>query len=197
MNYTTWLPPGGLRTPRPWPVATSVAALQIPKVVQVASGEDYEAAVLRLGVFASLLLADEGLPLFALGLQDRQGKAFFVQEQIVYKAVGGFVEILPEFIQLRLRYLDVVFQTDIGRTVRIIKEPLAAVLQQPVDLEPRLGQPSKTRLTGPSRPVAQRNQKKSLSTFLPSPKKPCSLRPGASPEATPDEGGCQGAKQSL
>ena len=36
-----------------------VAAFEVPEIVQVAVGEDDEAAVLRLGVFASLLLADE------------------------------------------------------------------------------------------------------------------------------------------
>ena len=44
--------------------------LQIPEVVLVAVREDDEAAVLRAGVCAGLLLANEGVLVLGLGLQD-------------------------------------------------------------------------------------------------------------------------------
>lgn len=55
-----------------------IAAFEIPEVMQVAVRKDDEAAVLRLGVFAGLLLADERTEIFGLGFEDNERKALFI-----------------------------------------------------------------------------------------------------------------------
>jgi len=46
--------------------------------MQVAVRKDDEAAVLRLGVFAGLLLADERTEIFGLGLENNEREALFI-----------------------------------------------------------------------------------------------------------------------
>ena len=54
-----------------------IAAIQVPEIMQIAVGQDDEAAILRPGVFASLLLADERVLVLRLGLKDDEGKALW------------------------------------------------------------------------------------------------------------------------
>jgi len=51
--------------------------------MQVAVGEDDEAAVLGLGVLARLLLPDKRVFVFGLGFEDDEGEALFVEEEEV------------------------------------------------------------------------------------------------------------------
>ena len=68
--------------------------------MQVAVREDDEAAVLRLGILASLLLTDERVLAFRLGLKDDEGKTFGVEKQEVDKALARLLEVLAEGIQI-------------------------------------------------------------------------------------------------
>ena len=77
-----------------------VAALQVPEVVQVAVGEDHEAAVLGLGVFAGLLLADEWVPVLRFGLQDNKREAFGVQQQEIDETLDRLLEVLAKCFQI-------------------------------------------------------------------------------------------------
>ena len=65
-----------------------IAALEIPEVVQVAVGEDDEAAVLGPGVLAGLLLADERVLVLRLGLEDDEREALGVEEEEVDEALA-------------------------------------------------------------------------------------------------------------
>jgi hypothetical protein len=56
--------------------------------MQVAVGEDDKAAVLRLGVFAGLFLADQRAFVLGLGFQHDEGKALFVEQQEVDEALA-------------------------------------------------------------------------------------------------------------
>ena len=78
-----------------------VAALQVPEVVQVAVGEDHEAAVLRLGVFAGLLLADERVLVLRFALKDDEREAFGVEQQEVDEALVGPLKVVAEGIKIR------------------------------------------------------------------------------------------------
>ena len=77
-----------------------VAALQVPEVVQVAVGEDDEAAVLGLGVFAGLLLADERVLVLRFGLKDDEREAFGVEQQEVDEALARLLEVVAKGIQI-------------------------------------------------------------------------------------------------
>jgi hypothetical protein len=69
--------------------------------VQVAVGEDDEAAVLGLGVLAGLLLADERVLVLPLGLEDDEREAFGVDQQEVDEALAGLLEVVAEGIKIR------------------------------------------------------------------------------------------------
>jgi len=73
-----------------------ITALKIPEVVEVAVGEEDEAAVLRLGVFARLLLAVEGAFFLGLGFKDDERESLFVEEKEVDEALARLLEILTE-----------------------------------------------------------------------------------------------------
>ena len=64
--------------------------------MQVAVGEDDEAAVLGFGIFASLLLADERILVLGLGFEDDEWEALLVEEEKVNEALLGFLEVIPE-----------------------------------------------------------------------------------------------------
>ena len=56
--------------------------------MQVAVGEDDEAAVLGLGVLAGLLLADERVLVLGLGFEDDEREALVVEQQEVDEALA-------------------------------------------------------------------------------------------------------------
>ena len=64
-----------------------VAAFEVPEVVQVAVGEDDEAAILGPGVLARLLLADERIFVFGLGFKDDEREALCVEQQEIDEAL--------------------------------------------------------------------------------------------------------------
>jgi hypothetical protein len=68
--------------------------------VQVAVGEDHEAAVLGLGVFAGLLLADQRVLVLRFGLQDDEREASDVQQQEVDEALARLLEVLAKCFQI-------------------------------------------------------------------------------------------------
>jgi len=68
--------------------------------VQVAIGKDDEAAVLRLGIFARLLFADERILVFGFGFENQQRKAFGIEQEKVDEAFCALLEVGAERIQV-------------------------------------------------------------------------------------------------
>ncbi len=116
-----------------------VALAQVPQVVQVAVAQDDEAAVLRPGVFAGLLFADERILALGLGFEHHEGKALFVEQQKVDEAFAAGFEVFAHGIDLRLGELDIRLQNHIGAAPFIVKKTPAGCFEQLVDLDPRLG----------------------------------------------------------
>src|SRR5450830_277587 len=113
-----------------------IALLQVPEVVQVAVGQDDKAGVLRLKVSPSILLADQGVLVLGLRLQHDKRKCMAVQQQEVDETVDGFLEVVSVRIEEGPGHLDMVLQDDVGRTVVIIDQSPACLLQKLVDLDP-------------------------------------------------------------
>src|SRR5450756_2298695 len=113
-----------------------IALLQVPEVVQVAVGQDDKAGVLRLRVSPGLLLADQGVLVLGLRLQHDKRKCMAVQQQEVDETVDGFLEVVSVRIEEGPGHLDMVLQDDVGRTVVIIDQSPACLLQKLVDLDP-------------------------------------------------------------
>jgi hypothetical protein len=116
-----------------------IAFLQVPEVMQIAVGEDDEAAVLRLGVFPCLLLADERVLVLGLGFEDDEGERLFVEQQEVDEALVGFLEVRPERVEILRLQGDLGLKLDIRRTIRIGKEAPTRRFEQLVDLDARGG----------------------------------------------------------
>ena len=96
-----------------------VAAFEVPEVMQVAVGEDDEAAVLGLGVFARLLLADERVFVLGLGFEDDEGEALFVEQQEVDEAFARFLEVLAERVEVLRLERDAGFELDVRGAVGV------------------------------------------------------------------------------
>lgn len=75
-----------------------IAALHIPKVMKIAIGEDDEAAILRLRIFAGLFFADQRIFIFGLGFENDERKASVVEQEEVDETLAGFFEIGPKRI---------------------------------------------------------------------------------------------------
>ncbi len=116
-----------------------VAVVQIPQVMQVAIAQDNEAAILRFGVFAGLLFADERVLVFGLGFEHNQREALFIKQQEVDKALAAGLVISTHGIHLCLGDLDVGLQRDVGFALWGVKKPPTSGLQQVIDLDPGLG----------------------------------------------------------
>ena len=112
-----------------------IAALQIPEVMQVAVRQDDEAAILRAGVFAGLLLAGEGVPVLGLGLQDDQGKPLGVEEQEVDETFGGILEVVAQGVEVGCLDRDACLKADVGGLAPFGEEAPAGRFEQPVDLD--------------------------------------------------------------
>ena len=69
--------------------------------MQVAVGEDHEPAILRPGVFAGLFLADERALVFGFGLKDNEREASAVEKQKIDEALGGFLEVVAQCVDIR------------------------------------------------------------------------------------------------
>ena len=68
--------------------------------MQIAVGQDDEAAVLRFRVFAGLLFANERVFVFRLGFQHDKGKTFVVQEQKIDETFADFFEIRAKVVNV-------------------------------------------------------------------------------------------------
>ena len=82
--------------------------------MEVAIGEDDKAAVLRAGILAGLLLADERVLIFGFGFEDDEREAAVAQQQEVNEAFACLLEVLAKCIQIGSfdRYAG--FETNIG-----------------------------------------------------------------------------------
>ena len=116
-----------------------VALFEIPEVMQVAVGEDDEAAFLGFGVLPRLFLADQRVFVLRLGFEHEQRFAAGVEQQEVGEAVAGFLEVFAEFVNLGLAQLDVGFERDVGFAVRTVEEAPAGFFEQLVDLDAGFG----------------------------------------------------------
>ena len=76
------------------------AAFEVPEVVQVAVGKHDEAAVLGLGVFARLLFTDKRVFAFAFGFEDKQRKAFGIEQEKVDEAFCALLEVGAQRVQV-------------------------------------------------------------------------------------------------
>jgi len=77
-----------------------VAAFEIPEIVQVAVGEDHEAAVLGTGVLAGLFLADERVLVFGLCLKDDEGKSLRIEQEEVDETLAGLLKVVAQRVQI-------------------------------------------------------------------------------------------------
>lgn len=87
--------------------------------MQITVGEDDESAVLGTGILAGLLLADEGIFVFGLCLQNYQGKTTVVEKEEINKTAFGFLEVLPEFIEIRGFDSNSWLELDVSRLVTL------------------------------------------------------------------------------
>jgi hypothetical protein len=69
--------------------------------VQVAVGEDDEAAILGFGVFSGLFLADERVLVLRFGLQNDQWETFGVEQQEVDEALARLLEVFAKGLKIR------------------------------------------------------------------------------------------------
>jgi len=77
-----------------------------------------------VGVFPGLLFADKGVVLLGLRLQDGKGESSLVQQEVIDKAVGGFLEVLPECIEGFFLEFYVCFKRDVGWAGFVVKKPI-------------------------------------------------------------------------
>ena len=111
------------------------AAFKVPEVVQVAVGKNDEAAVLRLGVFARLLFADEWIFVFSFRFKNQQRKTFGVEQEKVNEALAAFLEVGAERVQVVRFDRDAGFETNVGGSVAHREETPASRFEQLVDLD--------------------------------------------------------------
>ena len=112
-----------------------IAAFEIPEVVQVAVGKNDEATVLRLGVFARLLFADEWIFVFGLGFENKQRKAFGIEQEKVDKAFCALFEVGAERVQVGGLDRDAGFKANVGGAAAIRKKAPACCFEQLVDFD--------------------------------------------------------------
>ena len=112
-----------------------ISPFQVPEIMEVAVGQDDVAAVLGPAVFPRLFLADEWIFVLSLGLEHDQGEALFAEQQEINEALGGFLEVLTERVEVLDLQRDARLKLDIGRAFRVSKEAPARVFQQLVDFD--------------------------------------------------------------
>ena len=107
--------------------------------MQVAVGEDDEAAVLGLGVFAGLLLADERILALRFGLEDKKRETFRIEQQEVDKALGRLLKIVAKRVKVGRFDRHAGFKADVlGRVPLREKTPICG-LKELVDLDAGCG----------------------------------------------------------
>jgi hypothetical protein len=103
--------------------------------VEVAVGKEDEAAVLGLGVFAGLLLADEWVFVLGLGFEDDEWEALFIEQQEIDEAFAGLLEVFAEGIEVVRFERDAGLKLDVCRAACIGKEAPSRRLEQLVDFD--------------------------------------------------------------
>ena len=103
--------------------------------MQVAAGEDDEAAVQGPRVLAGLLLADQRVFVFGFGFQNDEREAFGIEQQEINKALAGLFEIITERVQIGRLEGDAGFQSNIRGRVAFGKETPASRFEQLIDLD--------------------------------------------------------------
>jgi len=118
-----------------------IAAFGVPEIVEVAVGEDDEAAVLGTGVLARLLLAEEGILVCGLGLEDNEREAMFIEEEEIDIAVPALFEIVAPGVLGEGSDFGMILEEDIGFGVAVgrIEKPPSGFLEELIDLDPRPG----------------------------------------------------------
>lgn len=116
-----------------------IPAFQIPEVVQVAVGEDDEAAVLGTGVLAGLLLPDERVFVLRLGLEDDQREAATVEQKEINKPSRGSLEVLAEGVEIGGFDGHGRLEPDVGRCRTVREKAPARCFEQLVDLDSGCG----------------------------------------------------------
>ena len=114
-----------------------VAPLQVPEVVEVAIGEDDKPAALRSGVLSGLLFAGQRVAVFRLGLEHDEGKSPGVQQEEVDESPAGLLEVVSERVEVSLGNRDVLFKSNVGRSISFLEEAPTVLLKQSVDLDAR------------------------------------------------------------
>lgn len=99
-----------------------VATLQIPEIVQVAVGENHEAAILRLGVLSCLLFTDEGILVLGLGFEDKERETPGIEQKKVNEPFCGLLEVVAERIQVGGLDRDAGFEANVCRFGAILEE---------------------------------------------------------------------------
>ena len=112
-----------------------IAAFEIPEVMQVTVREDNEAAVLRPGVSARLLLAHERIFVLGFGFEHDEREALFVEQEEVNEALDRFLEILTEVVERLLGERNARFELDVRWAFRVREEAPASVFEQLVDFD--------------------------------------------------------------
>ena len=97
-------------------------------------GENDEAAVLRTGVAACLLLPDQRLLLLGLGLQHQERKSPDVQKEVIYEPPAGLLEVVAQPVEVGGLDIDALLKADVGGPGRFREEAPTGPLQQPVNL---------------------------------------------------------------
>ena len=103
--------------------------------MQIAVGEHDEAAVLRLGVFARLFLADERILVPGLGFEDEEREAPGVEQEKVDVAFCGFLEVVAERLQVGRLDRNAGFEANVRGRVASLKKSPAGRFEQLVDLD--------------------------------------------------------------
>ena len=103
--------------------------------MQVAVGENDEAAVLGTGVAAGLLLADQRTLVLGFGFKNDEGEVAVIEQQEIDVARAGFLEIIAQPVQVGLLERDACFQANVGSVVTVGEETPAGGLKQFVYLD--------------------------------------------------------------
>jgi len=81
--------------------------------VQVAVGENDEAAILRARVLPGLLLGSERILVLGLGLENDERETLGVEQEEVDEALAGLLEVVAERVEVDGLDRDARFETDV------------------------------------------------------------------------------------
>lgn len=105
--------------------------------MQITVGEDDKAAILRPGIFAGLLFANQRALVLRFRFKNDEREALFVEQEEVDEAQLGLFEVLAEIVEVMLTEFDRLFEPNIRGLTALRKEPPASRFQKIVDFDPR------------------------------------------------------------